>query len=156
MLRTIGRVLCWSSWRTWTHWGWLKRWSTCSTPWPTWPGLKMVNLSLVTCHRRYLVKSFTYLAWPRYFEVYFVWGHENDHEIDYLRKRKGKVMTKRSLMLNCLQCYLYLIFIFSQSIFLPVSADQADFWRKLVVILSKKSNSFSIEVDRHFINPIFC
>ena len=77
-------------------------------------------------------------------------------EIDYFRMRKGKVMIKRSLMLNCLQCYMYFIFVFSQIIFLPVSADQADFWRKLVVILSKKSNSFSIEVDRHFINPIFC
>ena len=77
-------------------------------------------------------------------------------EIDYFRMRKGKVMIKRSLMLNCLQCYMYFIFVFSQSIFRPVSADQADFWRKLVVILSKKSNSFSIEVDRHFINPIFC
>ena len=52
-------------------------------------------------------------------------------------------------------CSTVFIFIFSQSVFLPVSADQADFWRKLVVILSKKSNSFSIEVDQHFINQIF-
>ena len=31
--------------------------------------------------------------------------------------------------------------------FFPGSAEQADFWRKLVVTLAKKSNSFSIEVS---------
>ena len=35
------------------------------------------------------------------------------------------------------------------------SAEQADFWRKLVVTLAKKSNSFSIEVSILFKMPLF-
>ena len=64
------------------------------------------HLSLVTCHMRYLVKSLTYLAWPHYVEVCFVWGLKMTKEIDYSRMRKEQVMIKRSLMLNCFHFYI--------------------------------------------------